>query len=92
VFEPWILKVINIRLDALKWLISFNYLYTKPLHLLDFVRGSRGPSTVTLMALLYVAIWKGVELMTMVSEKLFPATEKQLLGVRSSSVLCTVDD
>jgi len=30
------------------------------------------------MALLYVATWKGVELMTIVSEKLFPATRKQL--------------
>jgi hypothetical protein len=30
------------------------------------------------MALLYVATWKGVELMTIVSEKLFPATRKQI--------------
>jgi hypothetical protein len=50
-------------------------------YLLDFVRGSLGPSTVTLMALLYVATWKGVELMTMVSEKLFPATRTQLSGM-----------
>jgi hypothetical protein len=61
-------------------------------YLLDFVRGSRGPSTVTLMALLYVATWKGVELMTIVSEKLFPATRTQISGMQPSSFVWTVGD
>jgi hypothetical protein len=63
----------QVRMMTSEWLNSGAYL-------LDLVRGSRGPSTVTLMALLYVATWKGVELMTIVSEKLFPATRTQLSG------------
>ena len=43
--------------------------------LLVLERGSRGPSTVTLMALLYVAICGGEELTVMVSVKLFPETQ-----------------
>jgi hypothetical protein len=41
--------------------------------LLVLERGSLGPSTVTLMALLYVAICGGEELTVIVSVKLFPA-------------------
>jgi hypothetical protein len=40
--------------------------------LLVFERGSLGPSTVTLMALLYVAICGGEELTVIVKVKLFP--------------------
>jgi hypothetical protein len=61
-------------------------------YLLDFVRGSLGPSTVTLMALLYVATWKGVELMTIVSEKLFPATKTRLSGMRPRTFAWPVGD
>lgn len=41
------------------------------------LRGSLGPSTVTLMALPYVAICGGDVLMVMVSEKLFPAIKSR---------------
>lgn len=41
-------------------------------NLLDLVLGSLGPSTVTLMALLYVAICWGADPMTIDSEKDFP--------------------
>jgi hypothetical protein len=44
------------------------------------------------MALLYVATWKGVELMTMVSEKLFPATRTQLSGMQPSAFFRSVRD
>jgi hypothetical protein len=40
-------------------------------------RGSLGPSTVTLMALLYVAICGGEELTMMVRVKLFPETKRK---------------
>jgi hypothetical protein len=40
-------------------------------------RGSLGPSTVTLMALLYVAICGGEELTMMVRVKLFPGTKTE---------------
>lgn len=42
------------------------------MNLLCFVLGSLGPSTVTLIALVYVATWLGNVLMVMVSEKDFP--------------------
>jgi hypothetical protein len=44
------------------------------------------------MALLYVATWKGVELMTIVSEKLFPATRTQLSGMQPDSYMWPVGD
>jgi hypothetical protein len=44
--------------------------------LLVLERGSLGPSTVTLMALLYVAICGGEELTVIVSVKLFPETRQ----------------
>lgn len=42
---------------------------------LTFERGSRGPSTVTLIAFVYVAIWAGIVDMHIVSEKLLPETK-----------------
>lgn len=42
------------------------------INLLVFDLGSRGPSTVTLIALLYVVIWGGDVETVIVSVKLFP--------------------
>lgn len=50
------------------------YLYA--LCLLVFDLGSRGPSTVTLIALLYEATWGGLVETVIVSVKLLPATER----------------
>lgn len=46
-------------------------------HLLVFERGSRGPSTVTLIALLYVATCGGLDDTIIVKVKLFPANSKK---------------
>lgn len=54
--------------DTAHWPIGY-YLY-----LLVLERGSRGPSTVTLIALLYVAICGGFVDTVMVNVKLFPVT------------------
>lgn len=45
---------------------------SKIVYLLVFDRGSRGPSTVTLMALLYVVTCGGLDDTIMVIVKLFP--------------------
>ena len=53
-----------------------NYVYNEEkgcnryLHVLE--RGSRGPSTVTLIAFVYVATCGGLDDMVIVTEKLFP--------------------
>lgn len=49
-------------------------------------RGSRGPSTVTLIALLYVAICGGEELTIIVSVKLFPVTINEFQSLFLKSV------
>lgn len=46
---------------------------------LTFERGSRGPSTVTLIAFVYVAIWAGIVDMHIVSEKLLPEKNEMQL-------------
>ena len=48
-------------------------LFKKKWSLRDFVRGSRGPSTVTFIALLYVVTWIGDELTIIDRVKLLPA-------------------
>lgn len=53
------------------------------IHLLVFDRGSRGPSTVTLIALVYVATWGGVVDTVMVMLKLFPVTENGIVQLVS---------
>lgn len=45
--------------------------------LLVFDRGSLGPSTVTLMAFIYVATWGGDVWIDIVSVKLFPTKNMQ---------------
>lgn len=55
------------------------------LHSLVFDLGSRGPSTVTLMALLYVVTCGGDVDTVMVSVKLFPAG-KEITTVKISEV------
>jgi hypothetical protein len=54
--------------------------------LLVLERGSLGPSTVTLMALLYVAICGGEELTVIVSVKLFPATKHSAVVIVSLKI------
>jgi hypothetical protein len=49
-------------------------------------RGSRGPSTVTLIALLYVAICGGEELTVIVKVKLFPVTRDSIIGLLINNV------
>lgn len=48
------------------------------INLLVLDLGSRGPSTVTLMALEYVAIWCGIELIWIVNENDFPGNESEI--------------
>lgn len=61
-------------------------------HLLVLERGSRGPSTVTLMALLYEATCGGLVDTVMVSVKLLPAigVEREIAIMRCSNVICEV--
>jgi hypothetical protein len=65
-------------LDTLSYICSrysARLLCAHKLHSRVLERGSRGPSTVTLIALLYVATCGGDVLTVMVMLKLFPATE-----------------
>jgi len=55
---------------------SADFILFRSWYLLVFDLGSRGPSTVTLIALLYVATWGGEDPTIIVSVKLFPATIK----------------
>lgn len=65
------------------------YIYKrKSVHLLVFDRGSRGPSTVTLIALLYVATCGGLVDTIIVNVKLFPAILK--LKLISSWIACVL--
>lgn len=49
-------------------------------------RGSLGPSTVTLMALVYVATWGGVVDTVMVMLKLFPGKRASVKSVKSKNL------
>ena len=55
-------------------------LFKKKWSLRDFVRGSRGPSTVTFIALLYVVTWIGDELTIIDRVKLLPAKINEKLS------------
>ena len=61
------------------WFILFN-LYVFICGLRDLVRGSRGPSTVTLMALVYVVTCTGEELTIIDNVKLLPKKCNQKLN------------
>lgn len=48
---------------------------------MNLLLGSLGPSTVTLMALLYVTTWGGEELMDIVKVKLLPVKNNTYIRV-----------
>lgn len=57
------------------------------MYLLDLDRGSRGPSTVTLIALLYVATIGGHVAIVMVIVKLFPGKSRKNPNLEGNSSL-----
>jgi len=50
--------------------------------LLDLDLGSRGPSTVTLIALAYVATWNGIVLIWIVRVNDFPVNESEVCSLK----------
>lgn len=61
--------------------INYNEEQNRNVYLQVFERGSRGPSTVTLIALVYVATCGGLVDIVIVTEKLFPAKPKKKYGL-----------
>lgn len=69
------------------WIVLFGFfLMPKRINSLVFDLGSLGPSTVTLIAFVYVATWGGELLIVMVSVKLFPKI-KTKTSVKTFTIL-----